>query len=188
MHPFCEAYLCVYVMTFIILFLLIVAIVMLGQFLDILMSIGPHCPLNDTHISLQTPYCAHPFCEAYLRVYVMTFIILFWLIVAIGGHAGAIFGYFDEHWTALASHWCLYLFTDIILHASALWGLSMGIDKDFNYFIIVDWGNRLRCCYHFWTLISKAFLVYNYFIFGLGIENSSLFCHVRSFVLRASIC
>ena len=63
---------------------------MLGQFLDILMSNGLHCPFNDTHISLQTTYCAHLFCEVYLWVYVMTFIILFWLIWSIGGHLGTI--------------------------------------------------------------------------------------------------
>ena len=106
---------------------------MLGQFLDILMSIGPRCPLNDTHISLQTPYCAHPFCEAHLWVYVMTFIILFWLIVAIGGHAGAIlellmsigqhiilvaWAYRVTRWYYFCKSWCLCLFTDMIVALS----------------------------------------------------------------------
>ena len=47
----------------------------------------------------------------------------------------------------------------------------MGIDEDFDYFILVDWGNRVRCCYHFWTLISKAFLVYNYFILDWALKT-----------------
>ena len=71
---------------------------MLGQFLEFLMSIGQHQPHTDACTYLQMPYCMHPFSEAYLWVYVMTFIILFWLIGSIGGHAGTIFGIFDEHW------------------------------------------------------------------------------------------
>ena len=114
---------------------------MLGQFSEFLMSIGQHYPLNDAHISLHTIYCMHPFCVVYLWVYVMTFIILFWLIGSIGGHAGTIFGIFDEHWTALASQWRPYLFTHNLLHASILWGLSMGICDEVHHIILVDCGN-----------------------------------------------
>jgi len=124
---------------------------MLVPFLDIFMSIGQHQPPNDAHISLQTPYCMHPFCETYLWVYVMTFIILFWLIGSIGGHAWTIFGIFDEHWTALASQWRPYLFTHNLLHASILWGLSMGICDDGHHIVLVDRVNRGSC----WDIFSN---------------------------------
>jgi len=106
--------------------------------------------VRTAHQRLQTTYCMHPFCEAYLWVYVMRFIILFLLIVAIGGHAGTIFGHFDEHWTALPSQWHPYLFTDTILRASILWGSSMGICDDVHHIILIDCGNRGTCWGNFW--------------------------------------
>ena len=98
----------------------------------------------------------------------------------------------DENLTASAPQWRLYLFTYPIPRTILLQRISVDINEDVHCFIVVDWGSRLTCWYHYWTSSLLDILMKSFSMTPISLCTPHIFCipfatHIYGYIWGLSL-